>query len=308
MHILVTGGAGYLGSTVVPMLLDRGYQVTVYDSLLMGGDAMIPFFTRRNFKFIKGDVRDKEALKSACAGKDFVVHLAAIVGFPACDKDPHLAEQTNFGGAFNLVRSADNLRTIYASSVSVYGKVLDKLCTEDIEAKPLSLYGETKLRAEALLLKANPTVALRFPTLFGLSPRMRLDLMVNDLTYQAVKNRYSVIYEAQARRTFLHVRDAARAILFSIDNFERMSGKVYNPGSEKLNITKADLCKLISRHTKADFFFAEVGKDLDGRDCEVSFSKIRNLGFEPVYSLEYGIKEMVPAMKVMSVKNQYLNV
>jgi nucleoside-diphosphate-sugar epimerase len=304
--VLITGGAGYIGSTLISRL--GNYDVTVFDNLLHGGDALIPHFSNVNFHFVKGDVRDERALYDAMKDKDIIVHLAAIVGIPACEADRDLAEQTNYKAAFHLAIQARWQRVIYASTVSVYGKVEGEICTERTHPRPLSHYGQTKRRAEGAIMDyVQNATAFRFPTVFGVSPRMRFDLMVNDLTYQAVKNGGGVVYEPDARRTFIHVRDAARAIEFAIDRSETV-GNVYNPGHESLNISKRNLAALITKETGARFHFADIGHDGDHRDYEVSFEKIRSLGYQTTVTLEQGVKEVAQAAQVVRVRNPYANV
>jgi nucleoside-diphosphate-sugar epimerase len=304
--LLLTGGAGYLGSAFLQHH-QGAYDITVFDNLLHGGDALIPHFSSRNFHFIKGDIRDSRAFKDAIKGKDIVVHLAAIVGLPACEADRETAHEVN--GHASAILAIQQMRTrmrvVYASTVSVYGKVVSGLVTERTPTKPLSYYGETKLEAETALLNHNDTVALRFPTLFGVAPRMRTDLMINDLTYQAVKNGGAVVFEPEARRTFLHVRDAVRAIEMSIDRY--MTG-IYIPGDESLNVTKRQLADIIHDQTGAKFHFAPIGHDGDARDYAVSFEKIKALGYKTSVSLSQGIREVADAARAMSVRNPYTNV
>ncbi len=305
--LLLTGGAGYLGSAFLQHH-QGAYDITVFDNLLHGGDALIPYFSDVNFHFIKGDIRDERLLTEAVRHKDVVIHLAAIVGFPACDADRKLAEETNYQGSFNVAKAAKHNtdRLIYASSVSVYGKVTGEICTEKTKCHPLTHYGQTKYRAEQDLINYFGATAFRFPTAFGVSPRMRLDLMPNDLTFQAVKNGGGVIFEADARRTFIHVRDVVRALEMAIDR--EMEGEIYNPGDESLNVTKRELAGIISKETGATFNFAEVGKDKDQRDYEVSFDKIKNLGFQTSKSLVQGVHEVAQAAYAMRVINPYTNV
>lgn len=307
MRVLVTGGAGYLGTVVTKHLIDRGYETTVFDSLLHGGDALVPYFGYSNFRFTKGDIRDARQVKAACMDQDVVIHLAAIVGLPACAADKRLAEQTNFEGSLNVLLACTHQRVLYSSTVSVYGEVLSGLCTEETPAKPLSLYGETKSKAETALMRHTRCTAFRFPTVFGVSPRMRLDLMPNQLTYQAVKDRYAVIYEPEVKRTFIHVQDVARAFTFAIDN-PHTEGQIYNPGDESLNISKRGLCDLIKTETGANFFFAEVGSDGDKRNYTLSFDKIRNAGYSTTVSLQQGIREVARAAAAIAVRNPHCNI
>lgn len=309
MKLLITGGAGYLGTAFLAQHTGA-YDITVFDNLLHGGDALIPYFHDVNFHFIQGDIRDKRTVEDAIKGKDVIIHLAAIVGLPACEAHKETAEQVNYQGSWNvaMATSRSGQRVLYASTVSVYGKVENEVCTEKTRTQPLSHYGQTKLRAERLLVDyGSETTAFRFPTAFGVAPRMRNDLMINDLTYQAVKNGGAVVYEPDARRSFIHVRDVTSAFEMAINQYE-MSKQIYNPGDESLNITKRDLATLIAKQTGAKFHFAEVGHDGDQRDYEISFDKIKKLGYQTGISLEYGIRELADASKAMRFRNPYSNV
>jgi len=309
MRILVTGGAGYVGSTLIPLLLDAGHEVTVFDRLLWRGDVLIPFFRNPRFHFIKGDVRDEKAVYDACTGKDVVIHLAAIVGLPACAADPKLAQETNYEGSVNVGRACQRgQHVLYGSTGSNYGEVLTGVCTEETPLKPLSVYGTTKTDAERYLMATTECTAFRFATAFGLSPRLRLDLLVNDVTTQAVNSKFSVIYEAWFRRTFIHVHDMARAFLFAIEHRDEMQGQVYNVGSEVLNHSKRDICDMIQKKTGAYFHYAEVGSDGDKRNYSVSYEKIKRLGYETTISVEQGIDELVKAMPAIKILNPYANV
>jgi nucleoside-diphosphate-sugar epimerase len=307
--ILVTGGAGYVGSTMLPMLLDRGFEVTVYDKLLYGGNALLPYFRNKNFIFEKGDTRDKAHLAKVLKNKDVVIHLAAIVGFPLCEENPELARAVNVGGAKNLAEllSKDQY-LLNASTGSNYGAVPDGICTEETPLNPLSVYGVTKTEAELLLLEKANCTAYRFATAFGISPRMRLDLLINDLTYQAMKNKFLVIYESSFMRTFIDVSDMGRAFIFAIDNYEKMKGNVYNAGDESMNYSKKQICEMIAKETGAQIHFAEIGEDMDKRNYVVSYKKINALGYRTTVTVEEGIKELVRALPTIKITNQYSNI
>lgn len=311
MRVLITGGAGYIGTTLTQLLLDQGFAVRVLDSLLFGINPLLPCFRHPAFEFVQADIRDAADVQGAATQDiDIIVHLAAIVGYPACDKDVRLAHEVNVEGTkiIDFYRRMEGIPIIYASTGSVYGK-LETLCDEDSTPNPLTTYGRTKLLAEQLLLKSSDnTLVYRFATAFGLSPRLRLDLLVNDFTYQAVHNHYLVVYESHFRRTFLHVSDIASAILHGIKSFKRMKGGVYNVGSNALNATKKDIADLISRHVTFNLHFSENGHDADQRDYEVDYSRLSATGFTPQVSLETGIEEMVRAFKYLRVPNPYSNV
>lgn len=304
MNILVTGGAGYIGTSLVPTLLQDDHGVTVLDNLLHGADAILPFFRSQNFKFIKGDVRDAALVQRSMQDVDAVVHLAAIVGMPACKANPQDATSVNVDGSLNVRKAASSQRIVYASTVSSYGRFEGGICNEEAPLKPLSLYGETKAEAERWLLSYPGTTALRFATLFGISPRMRLDLLINDFTYQSVKTGSMVVYQADAVRAVVHVLDAVSAIRMALVNPD-MAGKVYNVVGH--NPTKGEICDAVKAETGAYFHFAEVGEDGDGRNAAVDGGKLRVAGWRSLHTLEEGIHEMARAFAALKVRNAYAN-
>jgi nucleoside-diphosphate-sugar epimerase len=312
MKILITGGAGYVGTTLIPELLALDHEVTVFDNLMYGGDPLIPFFRRKKFSFIKGDVRDAGAVKQAVKDNDAVIHLAAIVGFPACRENPDLAKAVNVGGTKNMVDAmSPSQLLLQASTGSNYGKLselTEPICTEESPLKPLSVYGQTKTEAENIAMDAGNTVAFRYATAFGLSPRMRLDLLINELVYMAAKQKYLVIYEANFKRTFIHVQDIARTFTFALENYDKMKGQVYNAGSEKMNMSKKEIAELIAKKTGAYLHFADVGEDQDKRNYVVSYKKINSLGYDITISVEEGIDELVKVSQVVQISNPYMNI
>jgi len=309
MRILVTGGAGYVGSTLVTMLLDQGHRVRVLDSLKFGGQGLLPCCHRRSFELIKGDVCDQAIVSKALAGVEAVVHLAAIVGYPACKKEPQVAHTTNVEGTRTLLslRGPDQ-KFLFASTGSIYGSVPGYVCNENTPLAPITLYGETKAAAEQMVLEAGNSVAYRFATAFGVSSRMRLDLMPNDFTYQAVKNRNLIVYEGGFKRTFVHVRDMARSIMFALDHWDTIKDDVYNVGHESMNFTKEEVARKILEYVDFYLHFAEVGNDADQRNYEVSYEKIRMKGFETTIDLGCGIAELVRAAQLIEFQNPFANV
>src|SRR5262245_29882102 len=262
VRVLITGGAGYVGCVLIERLLAENYATTVYDNLMFGGRGLLPYFSRPNFQFIKGDVRDKELLGEAVREADVVIHLAAIVGYPACKKDPRLAEEVNIGGTENLLAvRGPSQSIIYASTGSNYGAYTGALCTEDTPLNPLTLYGISKTKAERAILDSGNAMGFRFATAFGSSPRMRLDLLINDFTYRALRERNLIIYEKDFKRTFIHVRDMAEAFAFAIKNFDKMKNDVFNAGSEEMNYSKQDIALKIQEKIPYYLHFADVGKD-----------------------------------------------
>ncbi|HWE37701.1 MAG TPA: SDR family oxidoreductase [Isosphaeraceae bacterium] len=309
MRILVTGGAGYVGSTLVPMLLEQGHRVRVYDALKFGGHGLLPCCQNRFFELIKGDVCDEAGVTKAVEGMDAIVHLAAIVGYPACKKEPQVAQATNVEGTRTVLaaRKADQ-KFVFASTGSIYGSIPDYVCNEDTPRAPITLYGETKAAAEEMVLAAGNSVAYRYATAFGVSNRMRLDLMPNDFTYQAVKNRNLIVYEGGFKRTFVHVRDMARSIMFALERWDTIKDDVYNVGHESMNFTKEDVARQILKHVNYYLHFAEVGTDADKLNYEVSYEKIRAKGFETTVDLDRGIAELVRAAQLIEFQNPFANV
>jgi nucleoside-diphosphate-sugar epimerase len=309
--IFITGGAGYIGTTLIPLLLAREYRVTVYDSLMFNnGDKLLPYITNPNFTFIAGDVRDAESVAKHIKEHDIVIHLAALVGFPICrEKGEEESHSVNVIGTQNVINAlSEDQYLLFGSTGSNYGEVLD-VCTEETPLNPLSIYGRTKTDAEYLVLARNNSTAFRFATAFGVSPRLRLDLLVNDLTFKSLTEGYAVIYESHFMRTFIHVRDIARVFLFAIDNHEQMKNNVYNVGSNNMNFSKKDVCELIKSKISDSYFnYADVGQDADKRNYIVSYEKINDLGFDTTISLETGIDELIKTIPLIKMSNPYFNV
>ena len=308
MKILVTGGAGYIGSVLVPLLLENRFRVRVLDNLMYGGASLLPVVRNPHFEFIRGDVRDARVVDEAIAGCDGVIHLAAIVGFPACRRHPELAQSVNVEGTKTVSDATGRERLVlFGSTGSNYGALIDDVCTEETPLNPLSHYGKTKTSAERYLMEHCDAIAYRFATAFGVSPRMRLDLLVNEFVYTAIKMRYLVVYEAQFMRTFIHVHDIARAFLFALENADRMHGQIFNVGSEGMNYSKAELCEMI--RSRVDFYlhYADFEQDADKRNYVVSYKKIDDLGFGTTITLQDGIDELVRGVDVLEFKTPYTN-
>ncbi|MBU1032029.1 SDR family oxidoreductase [Patescibacteria group bacterium] len=308
-HILITGGAGYVGVPTVSLLLEQGYKVRVFDNLSWGGGVLLPFLSNPSFDFIKSDVRNKNELVFAFKDIDAVIHLAGIVGFPACRKYPKESRQINVDGTQNVVELANGkIPIIFASTGSTYGKVNEQFCAETTPLNPLSSYGKQKAEAEDVVKVNKNYIIYRFATAFGVAPRMRLDLLINDFTFRAVNDKTLVVYEKNFMRTFIHARDMARSFLFALENFEKMNGEIYNVGDERLNISKEDVCLLIQKYVDVYLHFVEVGHDIDQRDYMVDYSKIKRLGYEGTITIEQGIKELTEAASLIEIKNPYSNV
>ncbi len=308
-RVLVTGGAGYVGSVLVPSLLQKGYQVTVLDNLMYdNGKSVLQNFWDKNFQFVEGDVSDRLLVEKLVGQVDHIIHLAAIVGYPACRKNEQLAHQVNVGGTENIARAAQPHQTVqFASTGSVYGAI-DGVCTEESEANPLTIYGINKLDGEKILKQHCTPIIYRFATAFGLAGRLRMDLMVNDFVYQSLHTKHLIVYEKNFRRTFIHVRDIARVFIHGLENYDRMKGQTYNVGHETMNHTKEDIVNKIRARIKFYLHFAEFAKDQDQRDYEVDYSKIRATGFETSVTMDEGLRELIDAFKIVSIPNPYSNI
>lgn len=308
MRILVTGGAGYVGSILVPTLLEAGHEVRVLDNLMYGGQGLLGLFADPKFEFMRGDVRDTRAVREAVRRADLIIHLAAIVGYPACKKDPRLARDVNLKGTINLAQCRDPQQPlVFASSCSNYGAQSNGMCTEETPLNPLTVYGTTKTEAETYLLDTGNVIVYRFATAFGMSPRMRLDLLVNDFVCSALRQKQIIVYEKAFMRPFIHVRDMARAFLFAVDHADKMTHNVYNVGSECMNLRKEDVALLIRSRLEFLLHFADFDHDEDRRNYAVSFAKIRSLGFETSISLEQGIDELIRGVQAVDGVCPYSN-
>jgi len=290
--ILVTGGAGYIGTTLVELLLQREHKVTVYDSFRFGAAGLFHLVHNDNLNIVNGDILNKEQLKEVMNGKDAIYHLAGIVGFPACEQNKELAEDVNVTGTQNVIDClSPNQKIIFASTGSCYGTV-EGVCTESTPLNPLTLYGRSKLEGEKMVLGANG-IALRLATLFGVAPRLRMDLLVNFFVLLGHTGENIKLYQSHFKRTFLHVKDACRAFVLALDNYESMKGQCFNVGDEKMNLTKLELTKLVQECIPSlKYELCDDGEDLDQRNYEVSYKKIKEYGFSSKYTLTHGIKEL----------------
>ena len=295
-NVLVTGGAGYLGSTLVPELLARGYKVTVLDNFMWDQNSLAHVCHNPNFQVVRGDVRIKEAVLPLLKKADIVIPLAAYVGAPLCARDPVGASTTNHDAIVMMLDAMSReQRILMPTTNSAYGTGDEKnFCTEESPLRPMSLYAIEKVRVEERLMQHPNAISFRLATVFGMSPRMRIDLLVNDFTYRAVHDRFVVLFEANFKRNYIHVRDVARAFLHGIDNYEKMNAQIYNVGLSDANVSKKELCEVIQKQLK-DFVFVEapIGKDPDQRNYIVSNEKIEKTGYRPQVSLDAGIAELI---------------
>ena len=301
LSILVTGGAGYIGSVLVPELLAAGHRVTVLDSFMFRQASLNAVCHLPGFNVVRGDARHEATVKKLLAKADVVIPLAALVGAPLCDRDPIAATSTNRDAIATLVRLASpNQRIVLPNTNSGYGVgEPGKHCTEDSPLRPVSLYGRDKVAAEALVREFGG-VSFRLATVFGMSPRMRLDLLVNDFVYRAIHDRAIVIFEGHFKRNYIHVRDVARAFMMAIERYDEMRGQTFNVGLSDANLSKLELCQRIQK-VIPDFHILEgaQGKDPDKRDYIVSNEKIEALGFAPAFPLDAGIVELVKGFTML---------
>lgn len=310
MRILVTGGAGYIGAILVPHLLGEGHDVTVLDSLMYGQTSLLDCCHDRRLTIVRGDARDESLVSSHLRTADAVFPLACLTGAPACDKDPLEARSVNLDGVRMLLRlRSPSQWLIFPTTNSGYGiGERDVFCTEDTPLRPISLYGQLKVDAEASVLDAPNTLSLRLATVFGISPRMRLDLLVNDFTYRAVTDGFVVLFEAHFKRNYLHVRDVTRAFSHCLVNFDRMKGEPYNVGLSEANLSKRELCEEIRKQVpRFTVLEAPIGRDPDQRNYVVSNAKIERAGFKPTVSLPAGIAELIKGYQVIC-RSGYSNV
>ena len=310
MRIVVTGGAGYIGSVLVPLLLNDGHEVTVVDNFMYGQMSLLDCCDRRTLTVVKGDVRDPRLLADVVPSADAVLPLACLTGAPICSRDPWTATAVNFDAVKAIVEMlSPSQMLIFPSTNSGYGVGEAGIhCDEETPLRPVSLYGRLKVDLEQQILDRGAFVTFRFATLFGSSPRMRLDLLVNDFTYRAVTDRAVVLFEAHFKRNYLHVRDAARAFVHVLANYERMKGRPYNVGLSDANISKMELCQLITRHVPGfEIVTAELGKDPDQRNYVVSNARIEATGFRTAFGIDDGIAELVKCYQIVR-RNQYTNI
>lgn len=303
-NILITGGAGYIGSVLTKLLLDEGFNITVLDNLMYKQNSLNSLCIYKNFSFIKGDICDYELINSLIAKNDIIIPLAAIVGAPACNKNKSLSKLVNYDAHKNIIdQSSRDQIIIFPNTNSGYGiGEKNKFCDENSELKPVSLYGKLKVQIEKAFLDKSNSVTLRLATVFGVSSRMRTDLLVNDFVLRALVDKYLILFEENFSRNYIHIMDVANTFLFAINHFKKMKGEPYNVGLSSANLTKRQLAEKIKKHiTDLYIHTSEIGKDPDKRDYIVSNAKLEGIGWNPKFSLDDGITELIKCYNFLNL-------
>lgn len=302
MKILITGGAGYIGSVLTPTLLGLGHEVTVLDNFYFSQNSLMDCCHYDTFQVVRGDTRDEAVMKPLLAKADLIIPLAALVGVPLCNQDQIGTQTINFDAIAMICRLASkSQRIIMPVTNSGYGVgEKGKFCTEDTPLRPISTYGITKVKAEEAVLQRENSISFRLATVFGLSPRMRMDLLVNDFVYRAVHDRAVLIFEGHFKRNYIHIRDVVRVFVHGINHFDKMKGKAYNTGLEEANLSKLELCAVIKKHLpKFVYVEAPIGEDPDKRDYIVSNQRLLGTGFQTEWGLDRGIVELIKGFTIL---------
>ena len=303
MKVLITGGAGYLGSIITGKMLSEGYEVTVLDKLIFNQVSLLSYTSNPNFKFIHGDVRNESLLERLCDESDVIIPLAAIVGFPACASEPELAKEINFKQIVNIVKycNGKNKKILYPNTNSGYGLGTGQVeCDEESPLTPISVYGQTKCEAENFLKTSTDAIIFRLATVFGVSPRMRTDLLVNDFTYKAITDKYIVVFEKSFKRNFIHIQDVANVFLFMLKNYDRYKGEIFNVGLSSANLSKQELLEKIQEHVNNfAVSYNDFYEDPDKRNYIVSNTKVESTGWKPEWDLDRGIEELIMAYQMI---------
>jgi len=300
MNILITGGAGYIGSELVQYLLDDSHRVIVYDNLMYDATSLLRYTTHPNFEFVNGDIRDLEKLTTFTSKSDIIIPLAALVGFPLCERDKRGAREINYEvNKWIADNKSNDQMVIYPCTNSGYGSKSDGVCTEESPLNPITLYGITKVQAEEAYKSVENHITFRLATVFGPSSRMRTDLLVNNFVLRALRDRILVLYECEFMRNYVHIHDVCRAFKYVIDNWDSCKNETYNVGHDAINMNKLQLAQKIKEHIPLEIIRAEYTKDPDTRDYVVSSEKLFNKGYECLYNLDIGIKQLVKAYSII---------
>ncbi len=309
--VLVTGGAGYIGSILTPALLDKGYKVTVLDNYLFNQSSLLDHCSNPDLEVIRSDICNLTETASILKDFDIIIPLAALVGAPACSVNVGLTHLVNYEAQMNIVQNTSpDQMILFPNTNSGYGTATgNEFCDEESPLKPISEYGITKCQIEEAFLEKGNAVTFRLATVFGMSPRMRMDLLVNDFVYRAYKEKSIVLFEEHFRRNFIHVRDVAKAFLFGIENFSSMKGEAFNLGLSSANLTKRQLAEKIKEYIpEFHIVSAEVGEDPDKRDYLVSNEKLESKGWSADFKLEQGIKELIKGYQIIRPGNEFTNI
>jgi len=310
MNILITGGAGYIGSRLAPVLLKKDYNVTIIDNFMYNQNSLLDICHHENLSIVNADVRNENVISLLIKNVDFIVPLACIVGAPACDKNPTAAQTINYDAIKMILKlRKKDQKIIFPTTNSGYGIGQEGIyCTEKSALNPISLYGRLKVKIEKEILESCNSITLRLATVFGISPRMRLDLLVNDFTYRALNDRAIVLFQAHFKRNYIYVGDVVKAFVHCIESFESMKNEPYNVGLSDANLSKWELCNEIKKQIH-DFYFveSEIGEDPDKRNYIVSNEKIEATGYKPDCSLQKGIRELIKGYQVIK-NNNYSNI
>jgi nucleoside-diphosphate-sugar epimerase len=305
MKILITGGAGYIGSILAPELINKNFKVTVLDNFMFKQASLNHLCFHKNFNIINGDIRDSMLMQKLLRDHDLILPLAAIVGAPLCNKDPYSAQSINHDAIIDMIKkSSKNQMIIMPTTNSAYGTGdKNNYCDEKSPLNPISKYAVDKVEIEKILMSRENSISYRLATVFGMSPRMRIDLLVNDFTYRAYHDSAMIIFEGHFKRNFIHVRDVVRGFVHAIENFDKMKSEIYNVGLSDANLSKLELCSEIKKHLP-NFTYVEekLKKDPDQRNYIVSNEKIESTGFSPKHSLSDGIEELIKGYAML--KNQ----
>lgn len=301
--ILLTGGAGYIGSMLATELIALGYKVTIIDNFLFSQNSLNHLCISENLELIRGDVRDIDLIKKNLKKVDIIIPLAAYVGAPLCSFDPIGAKTTNYNSIKSMLEFVSKEQIILMPTTnSAYGTgEVNNYCDEESPLNPISQYAVDKVEVEKILMNKENAISFRLATVFGMSYRMRLDLLVNDFTYRAVKDKFLILFESNFKRNYIHIRDVVNVFIFALNNFNQMKNQIFNVGLSNANISKYELCMAIKKNI-SDFYFSEasIGKDPDQRNYVVSNKKIESYGFKTLYNLDFGIKELMKGYKMIN--------